>query len=876
MAMKMELCEKLGLQWRLQPVLIEAKLPDDADTGSLSVYLDDECVPSDLFRRNGRAYASFAMSLEPYSKKTISTGPRGYQEEYITYEHDAGALTVRWLDRSIRMPAAGLYPQGRAPAFIESLTLGGREFLCGGGFISDSGKDISVGTELVFQGCQFCIARICYSKGDRLLASVDIEINGLFPQINIRERMVSSDKVSHSLRFFPTFGRARARLHTPRLKNHSKDFWERVEFSPEEQEGETLKLQPFYAWDINAGTYLAAGSDDGIVNIVPVNSSLWRNGKCMRLMASFIDGRLVLDAPDAEGAREWLLSVVNEDEDLKEIEPVKFTGNYNNYHYQTGRELKSNYHAERLSACCSAQSIGKLFTDIKPDYDVRTSPGVLVNRLDMPNLREKFKSDEFIGNTLAAQKKSPLGVDLAGSFMIDDDRATAGTLVQWIGEWLASRIGFFFNMGYPSVHLECIALSRPLRDVAIDLDIISGAIGQSDKERLFAALAYLACITGDRDYWPAPESGFDRGNMNFHSDMYSCLGVCACVLNGHPMAGEWARYAADELGKELCRSVYPGGAWAEAPTYHLASLSHLLVLAAALKNCGFENFFLHPRLVETMEFLAHIQTPTDPRCGFSMIPSLGDTTSNILTQSWQALFAWVAKNTFREMPEFSARMMRAWIDGGRMRLPFSYNSGLKLAIAFVDPELPAAIGRNNAGGSFDGFGVVMKNDGGKDRSGYLVMKAGEINNHYDHDEGTFIWYCRGVPLLVDYGTQYNPCVDQSFWHNRISIDHKSDWCRGRVCEFTPGVDFDYARMQVIIDRVQEWPEYPDRDPGFNFRNLPDPYEIPEHLWTREIFYLKKMDSLLVIDRVDGSLPYDWNLHVLADNVVTTGNRATFG
>ncbi|MBN2882486.1 MAG: hypothetical protein JXN10_03090, partial [Clostridia bacterium] len=96
------------------------------------------------------------------------------------------------------------------------------------------------------------------------------------------------------------------------------------------------------------------------------------------------------------------------------------------------------------------------------------------------------------------------------------------------------------------------------------------------------------------------------------------------------------------------------------------------------------------------------------------------------------------------------------------------------------------------------------------------------------------------------------------------------------CEFTPGSEYDYARMKVTINKVQEWPEYPDRDPGFNFRNLPEPYEIPDHIWEREIYYLKKLDSLIIIDRVDGFLPYDWNLHVLAESAKRNGNLVTFG
>ena len=874
--MNVKITEKLGLDWKWQPVLMKTDLPVDLNTTRISIFIDDEEVVTDLFRIGDRIYASFPMELKPFSTRLITTGPRKEIKRVLSCKRSDDYHIIEWLERTIKIPASGFYEKDQVPAFLKSLTFRGKEYIRSGSFLHPFNEPVRIDTEVIFMGYQLCLIKIDYINNDDLLYSTEISINGQFPEININEKLNGTEGIGNRILFTPKFTGARAKLHTPSLNNIKKDFWERVEFSPQEQKDVALKLQPFYAWGLNAGSYLAASTENSILNIVPVHASKWRNGSEMQLTARFAHKNLEVETKGLNCEGHWLISVIEKDKDYKEINPVKFTGGYNNYYYQIDKELKGTYYAERLMATHSGQSISKLLDDITLDFNTNEmSSGVLINRLEMPLIGNKYKNDNFILGISAARGQTVQGIDMAGVFLLDNDKRTADKLAYNIREWFNTRIGLLFHLGYSSVHLECIALSRPLRDVAIDLDIICGSICPADRKWLFHALAYLTCIIGDEDYWPGKKNGFEMGNKNFHSDIYACIGVCACVLKGHSKSISWIDYAVTEFEKELESSIYPGGAWAEAPTYHLASLSHLFILATALKNSGYKNFFLQPELMETMLFLSYIQTPVDPRCGFSMIPSLGDTTSNILTQSWQALFAWVAKNTYSEHPKFSALMMRAWVDGGSMRLPFSYNSGLKLAIAMVDPDLPVAKSREYKSRHFSGFGVIMNKQSDNYLSGYIALKVGEINNHYDHDEGTFIWYSNEVPILIDYGTQYNPGVDQSFWHNRISIDHKSDWCRGEVQEFITEEEYDYVKMHVNINKVQEWPEYPDRDPEFNFRKLPEPYTIPAHSWTRKLVYLKEIESLLIIDEVGGNLPYDWNLHVLAEEVEENKDVVTF-
>ncbi|MFA7674217.1 MAG: hypothetical protein WCY62_10250, partial [Clostridia bacterium] len=419
------------------------------------------------------------------------------------------------------------------------------------------------------------------------------------------------------------------------------------------------------------------------------------------------------------------------------------------------------------------------------------------------------------------------------------------------------------KMGYSLHEIVCIRLSRPLRLVALDYDLTASSPCYTKEDHVFIlnAFAFLAQCTASPDYWPDKAAGFKKGNRNFHSDRFSTLGTLACLLSGYRDSKKWVSYVQKEIENELDTGVLEGGAWIEAPNYQAYSMNYLILLFTVLKNCGYRDNFKNTKFMETMDFLASIQTIKDIRCGTKMMPTLGDTAANYWSQGFMNIFAWAA-NMAKDNKDFSKRMMRSWIGAGKP----VFNAGGELnstfkTVALIDPDLAAVENHGPESRYYPGFGAVMKAE-----DGYLSVKCGEACMHYDHDEGSMIWYAKGVPILADIGSQYFPSCDASFLHNRISIDHRTDESRGKVLYFASTPKADCIITKVTISRIQEWPIWPMRDPEWNFRYQTEPIDIPLQTWIRTVIYLKDEGALAIRDEVKGGLPYDQNYLIYSDSV----------
>jgi hypothetical protein len=132
-------------------------------------------------------------------------------------------------------------------------------------------------------------------------------------------------------------------------------------------------------------------------------------------------------------------------------------------------------------------------------------------------------------------------------------------------------------------------------------------------------------------------------------------------------------------------------------------------------------------------------------------------------------------------------------------------------------------------------------------------------------------------LVIDYGSQYTPLMDQPWMNNRISIDHKDDErLPGRVVRraFRPQVD--YLCVEQRIMRLREVPDWPARYGEERFAYMQNPlYDVPEHLWRRHLLYLHEFEAVVLLDDIAGPLPTDWSLQVLADSVGMNDAGAVF-
>lgn len=539
-----------------------------------------------------------------------------------------------------------------------------------------------------------------------------------------------------------------------------------------------------------------------------------------------------------------------------------------------------------------------------PDMEQMTFPRLWVSAEDLPGLRQRFARWAWLRERFEAHAEDrlldvhsepelrldpagapALGQDPAGAYLVTGDEVWAARARQSLVDDLDGMVESLLDYG-PSVDGNLgISLARPWRALVLNLDLVlsSRAFPAEERESVLRKLAFVAEVSCTADAWPATGSGVHRGNDNFHPDVTSARGLAAAQLDGHPRQTEWLSAAAGEMTRFMAAYHLPSGMSRESATYQLCSLACALQLDAALRRRGLPTVVDQPVCKASLDFLASTQTPVDERCGHRMLPTVGHVTVHAWCQSLQAYFGWAARVTVDSDPSFSARMMAAWRRGGGFVLPlhdFLQSRIWSLPLCLLDPELPGeespAWLKSRA---HDGFGAILRADHGAGEEGYLALKMGECSGHYDNDEGSLIWYAYGQPLLIDYGCQYNPNFHAHPWlHNRLSIDHRADGYPrgGRLLGLHSQRGLDYTCGEVRVRSLYRETEWPVRDRDFDFRQVAgEPRPIDEHLWRRHLIYLHDLETLVLLDQVEGTLPTDWNLQVLADGARLDGNRARF-
>ena len=847
---KLTIQEPLGIFWPRQYVRLQTTLDHPAALDHLSLSdLSGIPIDADFLDLNGNLLTvGLILSLNPNETLEYQiveqTSARSCFAEIAEAD---GVISIRTPQFTCNLPASGKYSAPPPPIlrfFNQALRLSGE--------LQNATNSASVLTRLT---CHPLTVQAdlyyAFSNGDRW--NITLEFFKDTADIKITENFSCKDSMQFTLRFDQTPNRIYARIHSPSPEKGRSDEWKRLEYTPGPDDA--VRVQPFYTWDTNTATLLQLYFAVNSLCVVPICTSQWKNGKAVSPVVKPDQ----IELPVSDGARVWVLSLCSDD---PHRESVKLTSAYQNWENMLRCPMGGIHYADTLCAVYGGPSLKDALRWNQTCSPAATHPHLLLQKQDIPRLRQQVQNWPWLRDTLENHKDDPNGFDPAGVYLLTGDEKYAQIVKTEIAEWLRTRIRLITEFGYSLHELVCIRLSRPIRLIALDFDLIadSPAVSPQEKAEILRQFAFLAHCMADPNYWPPVSAGFSKGNRNFHSDHFSALGTLACLLKGHPDADIWAAYVEAELDKELDYAVYPGGAWIEAPNYQAYSMNYLILLFTALKNSGHRDFSSDPRFLSTMDFLAAIQTPLDIRCGIHLLPTVGDTAANYWTQSFQNVFAWAA-NLSRDNPAFSARMMRAWNRAGKpvINAGGELNSTFK-TLALIDRNLPAAPDEPPESKAFPEFGSCIRS-----QTGYLLLKAGKAAMHYDHDEGSLIWYEKGVPILADIGSQYFPSADAAFLHNRISVDGKTDECRGCLRSFTPTPEADYASLEVTIDRIQEWPLWPNRDPDWNFRRQPPPEQIPPHRWQRDLLWHKSSGALLIRDRVTGNLPFDQNFLLFAND-----------
>jgi hypothetical protein len=484
-------------------------------------------------------------------------------------------------------------------------------------------------------------------------------------------------------------------------------------------------------------------------------------------------------------------------------------------------------------------------------------------------LRDNFAAhvDDLHGGD--ASGRGAVGSDWAGAYLATGDVSHAekakAQIAARLDEWIGLMTGHMYNAD--------IGFTRPWRATCVAFDLVAGspAFTTAERRAFLRKFAFIAEVASTADYWPPAEAGVVRGGKNFHPDYVTAKGASATLLSGHPRQREWMDYAMTQAAGFLREIHFPSGCQEEPSTYQLFTLGGMMVMSTAVRNAGCGDLFaVEPMMKKAFEYLAAIQTPKDPRTGFSMLPTIGHVTSYGWSQSLQAYFAWAAKATAASDPAFSRRMMTAWKRAGAPAISLHDYAGDMIwwqPLCFIDRALPDAPDpTHHQSRLYEGLGAIFRRTHDDGAEGYLLVKMGPSRSHYDADEGSLIWYAYGRPALADFGTQYFPNLDTFSWlHNRISFGRWNEvGTHFEIVASRLGEHVDYICGEMTVTRLWRTRDQPIRDPDFNARLLPGPRTIDPVTWRRHVLYIGASEAVVILDELTGALETDWNLQVFAE------------
>lgn len=657
-----------------------------------------------------------------------------------------------------------------------------------------------------------------------------------------------------------THGHGRGRLAPPGKGKLISGY--AIDFSREW----TGRIQPFYAWWKDYGLWWAAyRPDGGYVGILPLKPSEWLNPVPNTIyVKTGPDKQVQTVLPFHKGTRTWAIVLATPDEALRES-----PGGANLMMRQAIRLGQNPLDKVKDMALTW------------PGMDTIEYPHLLCRPADIPAIRDKARTHPLFKRVLENYPEAP--EDPVGLYLATGDESLARRGIDELIKQLRGWVEQTLNGGNYGESLCAIPFTRPLRTLALAFDVLAASPSMTAAERNWClrTFAFLAYCLYDENRWPARNQGFHRGNVNFHSDDYTCRAALVALLLGHPMQKQWMDYVEREMRLEFETCVSPGGAWCEAPNYQGFTMHYLIIAMRLMQLNGFADFAGEPRFRETMDYFFRIQTPFDVRAGCHMLPTVGDTTSSYHSQSLQNVFAWTAGLLREKDPDLAGRMMHAWKRGGSVlfgKHGLGFGQGWLQPLLLIDPDIPEAVPPAPLTSErLPGYGALLRNNYGTDRESYFLFKMGPIDQHFDSDEGSFHWYALGRPISLDFGCMYQPSIEQPWLHSTLDFDRRRAWSQGEIRRFVSLPDVDFCSGHSLVKSLQRVPDVPEQPlpAGMSGEIEWNKFRIG---WRREVLFVKGPDYVVIRDDLDGDshrLPTGWTVQVLASDAKVDGRQAQF-
>lgn len=473
-------------------------------------------------------------------------------------------------------------------------------------------------------------------------------------------------------------------------------------------------------------------------------------------------------------------------------------------------------------------------------------PRLFATKADLPRLRQRktFAGADNDGLRYALTSDKGLGQKLA--------KEARGRLQAYIygftRYWITPKRRFE-HRGQPRD-------SHEVHEILNRLDPVLTApfLTAEDRRIMRAQAAFIAYRLVSEDIH-SPARGWSA-NPNMVATWYSPVGMLGCMLRSHPEAQNWFDRAYREMRLELDTWAGPNGGWIEAPHYMSVAIDAIVGLGLAARNSGFSDFLYDPKLKLAGRYFARVTTPPDPARGNRrMVPAMGNTYKG----ETSALPGWFAKIWETRDPAYSAEMQWTWKQQGSMTHlgiggpspAFAQWRGLLL-----DPALPASAPKWETD-YFPAVGVIFRSAFNSGRETYMFFRHGPFAEHFDRDEGSFILFGKGRPLMRDWGYGGGYITWQ---HNRVTNNHSGggiswdEWAA--VQAFAELGHADYARGRQEPETTAETPAA-----AADWPFKPNPLNGPM-VWERQIMFVRHNDPkepsyFVIADTTAGKTWMEW-------------------
>jgi hypothetical protein len=325
------------------------------------------------------------------------------------------------------------------------------------------------------------------------------------------------------------------------------------------------------------------------------------------------------------------------------------------------------------------------------------------------------------------------------------------------------------------------------------------------RARLRADLAALCYALSEPDVNPRG-SMTHLGNPNMPINRFCGLAWAAALIPDHPMSKTWLDTAAKYIRYKLAMMTAPGGTWGELITYYQAGAPHLMQTAGVLARTGRMDESTARLAVDPAQFTMNLLTPPDPRFGARIVPGWGH---EGLDFSCHYL---VAANAVRGFdPKLAACFAWAWNAsgkplGGQHDAGFSPRAQANSDLLATLP--PGLVPPQLASTWLPGFGATLRAHADDPNETLLQLHQGYQVSHCDENQGDFVLYAKGAPLVTLALDAYAVHGDKPFgklyrsfgFHSRVrfgSTTNTGGWPGGGAVGGTPAHAFsdsaDYVR-----------------------------------------------------------------------------------